>query len=120
MFLSSFVNRRFSISANKFGICLEKRQYHLLKRKNDIKIQNGLLDRTISTNTHWRIIENFLRKLGVLFQEGRGSRTRISLDGHTMVFHVPHETTGMDRGRLNTLGTFLEKVGVKPIRSSNE
>ena len=62
----------------------------------------------------WDDIESLLRALDATISAGRGSRVRVSLNGHDAVFHVPHPERNANQGRIRAVRQFLEKAGVMP------
>ncbi len=65
-------------------------------------------------NIPWADIEALLTALGAEFDEGRGSRVRIVLNGIRAVFHRPHPRKETDRGAVKSVRRFLEEGGIRP------
>lgn len=55
-----------------------------------------------------------LRSAGASVAQGRGSRVRVSLNGHDAVFHAPHPERVAAQGRIRAAREFLEKAGIQP------
>ena len=80
------------------------------KQKRTLK---SLFKVPVLSNIKWRDIISLLKSLGAEISEGKGSRTRIKLNGIRAVFHRPHPEKETDKGAVNSVKKFLENTGVK-------
>lgn len=66
----------------------------------------------VRSNVLWSDIEKLILALGGDLSEGRGSRTRIALNGVRAVFHRPHPQKETDKGALMSMRRFLYEAGI--------
>jgi hypothetical protein len=74
----------------------------------------SIFDVPVRSDLRWADIERLLEALGAELTEGRGSRTRVYLNGVRAVFHRPHPRKGTDKGALCSVRRFLVNAGVAP------
>lgn len=74
----------------------------------------AIFEDPVRADVAWSDVESLLRRLGAEIAEGRGSRTRVLLNGVPAVFHRPHPRKETDKGALKSVRHFLVKAGVRP------
>lgn len=74
----------------------------------------SIFDVPVRSDVRWADIEMLLEALGAELTEGRGSRTRVYLNGVRAVFHRPHPRKETDKGALRSVRRFLVNAGVAP------
>lgn len=85
----------------------------MLKKKHQTTLK-AIFAKPVPSDLPWKDIEALLKALGAELSEGRGSRTRIALNGCKAVFHRPHPPKETDKGAVVSMKRFLEEAGVKP------
>ena len=84
-----------------------------MKAKN-LKTLKLIYSKPVSANVRFKDVVALLNELGAEFEQRSGSRIAITLNGDTVVQHVPHPSPCMDKGAVASLLKFLEYHGIKP------
>lgn len=82
--------------------------------RTQLRTLEAIFAKPVHASINWKDIESLFIALGAEFEEGRGSRVRILLNGEEAVFHRPHPRKETDKGAVVSVRRFLENAGVKP------
>lgn len=70
--------------------------------------------RPVSPSIKWADIESLFVALDAEIEEREGSRISVTLGYETQVFHRPHPKPETDKGAVNAIRKWLEKLGYYP------
>ena len=83
-------------------------------KSKHLKTLKLIFNKPVSANVRFKDVATLLQDLGAEFEQRSESRIAITLNGDTVVQHVPHPSPCMDKGAVASLRNFLAYHGVKP------
>ena len=87
-----------------------------LSRKHNATLQ-AIFRRPVSGTIRWKDIEALFVALGADIEEREGSRVAVIFPGQMpAVFHRPHPSPMTDKGAVNVIRQWLERLGHAPVR----
>lgn len=87
-----------------------------VKRKHEATLQ-AIFRRPVSGTIRWKDVEALLVALGADVEEREGSRVAVIFPGQMpAVFHRPHPSPMTEKGAVNALRQWLERMGYAPGR----
>lgn len=78
------------------------------------KTLTAVFARPVSPSIKWGDIESLFIALDAEIEEREGSRISVTLSHETQVYHRPHPKPETDKGAVNSVRKWLEKLGYNP------
>lgn len=87
-----------------------------VKRKHEAALR-AIFRRPVSGTIRWKDVEALLAALGADVEEREGFRVALIFPGQMpAVFHRPHPSPMTEKGAVNALRQWLERMGCAPGR----
>lgn len=81
------------------------------------KVLEAIFAHPISANIDFKDVEHTLTELGAVLEEKTGNRLSVSLAGHNVIIHRPHQHT-LPKDEVATIRGFLVDCGIDPSKAA--